>query len=62
MKITDEILYVGVNDYMFDLYSDGTLKTGQIAEILGLEPHACSMRKNRLKEKCREIMLEILFY
>lgn len=47
---------------LFDLYSDGTLKTGQIAEILGLEPHACSMRKKRLKEKCREIMLEILFY
>ena len=47
---------------LFDLYSDGTLKTGQIAQILGLEPHACSMRKNRLIEKCREIMLEILFY
>ena len=47
---------------LFDLYSDGSLKTGQISQILGLEPHACSMRKKRLKEKCREIMLEILFY
>lgn len=47
---------------LFDLCSDNTVKTGQIAQILGLEPHACSMRKKRLKEKCREIMLEILFY
>lgn len=47
---------------LFDLCCDGTLKTGQIAQILGLEPHACSMRKKRLKEKCREIMFEILFY
>ncbi len=47
---------------LFDLCSDGTLKTGEIAQILGIEPHTCSMRKQRLKEKCREIMLEILFY
>ena len=46
---------------LFDLCSDGNLKTGQIAEILGVDAHACSMRKKRLKEKCREIMLEILF-
>lgn len=47
---------------LFDLYSDGNIKTGQIAQIMGLEPHTCSMRKKRLKEKCREIMIEILFY
>ncbi len=47
---------------LFDLYSDGTMKTGQIAQIMGLEPHACSMRKKRLEEKCRDIMAEILFY
>ena len=47
---------------LYDLYSDGNIKTGQIAQIMGLEPHACSMRKKRLKEKCREIMMEILFY
>lgn len=47
---------------LFDLYSDGTLKTGEIAQLLGLEPHACSMRKKRLLEKCRDIMKEILFY
>lgn len=47
---------------LFDLYSDGTLKTGQIAQIMGLEPHACSMRKKRLEEKCKDIMTEILFY
>lgn len=47
---------------LFDLYSDGNIKTDQIAQILGLDAHACSMRKKRLKEKCREIMLEILFY
>ncbi len=47
---------------LFDLCIDGNMKTGQIAQIMGLEPHACSMRKKRLKERCREIMLEILFY
>ncbi len=47
---------------LFDLYSDGTLKTGRIAQILALEPHACSMRKKRLIERCREITLEILFF
>ncbi len=47
---------------LFDLCRNGNLKIGQIADILGLEPHACSMRKKRLKERCREIMLEILFY
>lgn len=46
----------------FDLFSDGTLKTGQIAQLLGIEPHACSMRKKRLWEKCRDIMEEILFF
>ena len=47
---------------LFDLYSDGTLKTGEISQMLGVEPHACSMRKGRLIEKCRDIMKEILFY
>ncbi len=47
---------------LFDLYSDGTLKTAQIAQIMGLDSHTCSMRKTRLKEKCRDIMMEILFY
>ncbi len=47
---------------LYDLYSDGNIKTGQISQIMGLEPHACSMRKKRLKDKCKEIMLEILFY
>ena len=47
---------------VFDLYSDGTMKTGEIAQILGIDPHACSMRKKRLETRCREIMLEILFY
>lgn len=46
----------------FDLFSDCTLKTGQIAQMMGMDPHACSMRKKRLKEKCKDIMLEILFY
>ncbi len=58
-------IYERLNDrekQLFDLYSDGNIKTGQIAQIMGLDPHACSMRKKRLKEKCREIMLEILFY
>lgn len=60
-----EDIYVRLSDRekeLFDLCSDGTIKTGQIAQILGLDAHACSMRKKRLKEKCREIMLEILFY
>lgn len=47
---------------LFDLCSDSTLKTADISQILGLEPHACSMRKKRLRERCREIMLEILFF
>ncbi len=47
---------------IFDLYSNGTLKTGEISQLLGIEPHACSMRKKRLIEKCRDIMKEILFY
>lgn len=47
---------------VFDLYSDGTLKPGTISEILGIDISACSMRKKRLKEKCREILIEILFY
>lgn len=47
---------------LFDLFSDNTLKAGQIAQMLGMEIHACSMRKKRLKEKCRDIMMEILFY
>ena len=63
-KYVDEI-YEKLNDrekMLFDLYSSGNMKTGEIAEIMGLEPHACSMRKKRLVEKCREIMIEILFY
>lgn len=47
---------------VFDLYSDGTMKTGEIAQLLGIDPHACSMRKKRLEAKCRDIMMEILFY
>ncbi len=47
---------------LFDLFSDNTLKAGQVAQMLGMEIHACSMRKKRLKEKCRDIMMEILFY
>ena len=47
---------------VFDLYSDGNLKTVEISQMLGIEPHACSMRKKRLIEKCRDIMKEILFY
>ena len=47
---------------LFELYSDGTLKTGEISKILGVDPHACSMRKKRLIEKCKDIMREILFY
>ncbi len=47
---------------LFDLFSDNTLRQGQIAQMLGMEIHACSMRKKRLKEKCRDIMMEILFY
>lgn len=47
---------------LFDLFSDNTLRTGQIAKMLGLDIHACSMRKKRLRDKCRDIMIEILFY
>ncbi len=47
---------------LFDLCSDSNLKPGQIAQLLGLDPHTFSMRKLRLKEKCRDIMTEILFY
>lgn len=47
---------------MFDLYSDGLLKTGQISNMLGLDTHACSMRRGRLIERCRDILKEILFY
>ena len=47
---------------LFDLCIDGNIKTGEMAEILGLEPHTCSMRKKRLKEKCLDIMIDILFY
>ncbi len=58
-------IYSRLNDRekeIFDLYSDGTKKTAEIAQLLGLEPHTCSMRKTRLEAKCRDIMLEILFY
>ena len=47
---------------MFDLFSDSTLRIGHIAKMLGLETHACSMRKGRLIEKCRDIVKDILFY
>ncbi len=47
---------------LYDLFSDGNIKTGQIAQILGIDSHACSMRKKRLKEKCKDIMMEILFF
>lgn len=47
---------------LFDLYSDGFLKTGAISQLLGLEPHACSMGKGRLIERCRDILKEIIFY
>ncbi len=58
-------IYERLNDRekeIFNLYSDGTMKTGEIAQILGIDPHACSMRKKRVIERCREIMIEILFY
>lgn len=47
---------------LFDLFSDNRLKTGDVACFLGIDPHTCSMRKLRLKEKCRDILKEILFY
>ncbi len=47
---------------LFELCLDNRMKTAQIARILGIEPHACSMRKKRLKDRCREIMGAILFY
>lgn len=47
---------------IFDLYSDGNLKTGQISKMLGIETNACSMRKKRLKDRCREILKELIFY
>lgn len=47
---------------LFELYGDGFLKTGAISQLLNLDPHACSMGKGRLIERCREIMIEILFY
>ncbi len=60
-----EEIYSRLNEkekMLFDLCSDGTLKTGRIAQILSIDPHACSMRKKRLIERCREIVHEILFY
>ena len=63
-RFIDEI-YSRLNERekeLFNLCCDGNIKTAQIAQIMGLEPHACSMRKKRLKERCREIMLDILFY
>ena len=47
---------------LFELYGDGFLKTGAISQLLGLDPHACSMSKGRLIERCRDIMKEIIFY
>ena len=47
---------------LFELYGDGLLKTGAISQLLGLDPHACSMGKRRLVERCRDIMKEIMFY
>jgi len=47
---------------LFDLFSDNTVKIGDVAQMLGMDIHACSMRKKRLKDKCRDIMTEILFY
>ena len=52
-------IYSRLNDRekeIFDLYGDGTMKTGEIARLLGIDPHACSMRKKRVEEKCRDIM------
>lgn len=62
-KYVDEI-YVRLSDKekeLFDLYSRGDMKTGEIANLLGLEPHACSMRKKRLVERCKDILKEFLF-
>ncbi len=47
---------------LLELCLDGNIKTGKMAEFLGIEAHACSMRKKRLKERCKEIMMDILFY
>ena len=63
-KYVDDI-YMRLSDKekeLFDLFCADDMKTGEIANILGLEPHACSMRKKRLMERCRDIMIEILFY
>ncbi len=46
----------------YELFTDGTIKPGEIAKLLNLEGHASSMRRKRLKERCREILSEILFY
>lgn len=35
---------------LLDLYSDGNSKTGKISQLLGIEPHTFSMRKNVLKK------------
>ena len=57
-------IYDQLNDRekeLFELCLDNRMKTAQMARILGIEPHACSMRKKRLRERCREIMENILF-
>ena len=47
---------------LLEMCLDGNMKTAKMSEFLGIEQHACSMRKKRLKERCREIIEEILFY
>ena len=63
-RFTSEI-YARLTDKekeLFDLCSEGNLGTGEIARILGIDSRTCSMRKKRLNEKCKQVMLEILFY
>lgn len=47
---------------VLELYDDGTRKTAEVARILGIEPHNCSMRKKRAKDRMRELLTEMMFY
>jgi len=46
---------------LYDVFKECDGKTALMARALDITPHACSMRKKRLKDRCREIMLEIMF-
>ncbi|MBQ3137073.1 MAG: sigma-70 family RNA polymerase sigma factor [Clostridia bacterium] len=47
---------------IYFLVNDNRVKTADAAKILGIEPHAFSMRKKRFKERYRELLRECLFY